>query len=171
MTGMVVWFTGLPASGKSTLAARVRQRLASRQSCVMLDSDEVREAIGAHRYDATDRDDFYQALARLATLLARQGHVVLVAATAPLRAHRELARASTARFLEIWVRTPVADCEARDIKGLYARARAGDAPTLPGIGAPYEPPLAPDVTAEGGFDDDAAATIDRLITCHALVSP
>lgn len=161
--GLVVWFTGLPASGKTTLAARVRARLEPRRPCILLDSDEVRDALGADHYGPADRDDFYRVLGRLAVLLAGQGHVVLVAATAPLRVHRGLARAEAPAFREVWVRAALEACEARDVKGLYARARAGDAPTLPGLGAPYEPPLAPDVIAEGGFDDAAAAAIEALV--------
>ncbi len=162
--GIVVWLTGLPQSGKSTLARRVRDRIAPRRPCVLLDSDEVRAAIGADRYGAGDRDAFYRLLAGLAALLARQGHAVLVAATAPRRVHRDAARATSPAFAEVWVDTPLADCEARDTKGLYARARRGDAPDLPGVGATYEPPPAPDLIARGGHDDAAAAAIERLLT-------
>lgn len=163
MTGVVVWFTGLPASGKTTLALRVRERVASRAPCVLLDSDEIRDAIGAHMYGAGDRAELYRALGRLATIFACQGLVVLVAATAARREYREAARAAAPRFIEVWVQTPRTDCEARDVKGLYARARAGDAPTLPGVGVPYEPPEHPEVTASGGFDDNAVERIERLI--------
>lgn len=166
--GVVVWFTGLPASGKTTLANHVRDRLVPRASCVLLDSDELRDVLGEHAYAPADRDAFYRTLCKLATLLARQGHIVLVAATAPRRAHRDHARAEAPSFVEVYVRAPLDECEARDVKGLYARARTGNAATLPGVGAPYEPPLAPDVIAEGGFDADAAATIDRLVTCRWL---
>jgi adenylylsulfate kinase len=153
MSGVVVWFTGLPASGKTTLATRVRASLVA--PCVLLDSDEVRDALGAGGYAGAERDAFYTALGGLAALLARQGFVVLVAATAPRRAHRDHARAVAPRFVEVWVRATLAEAEARDVKGLYAKARRGEAPDLPGIGAPYEPPLAPDVIADGG--DDLAA--------------
>lgn len=170
MIGTVVWFTGLPQSGKSTLAARVRERLvAARRLCVLLDSDELRTVLGAERYDEAGRDEFYGRLAGLAGLLARQGHVVLVAATAPRQSHRLAARTAVPNYLEIYVRTPLAECQRRDTKGLYARARAGDAPALPGVGVPYEPPYAPDVVADGGHDDDALATIARLVACHAPV--
>jgi adenylylsulfate kinase len=163
-SGIVVWFTGLPASGKSTLANRVRDRIAPHRSCIVLDSDTLRDALGVTTYGATDRDAFYRSLGNLAALIARQGHLVLVAATAPLRTHREHARVLAPRFFEVWVRTPLAACEERDVKGLYARARNGDAPTLPGLGAPYEPPLDPDVTADGGFDEAAAKAIERLVS-------
>jgi adenylylsulfate kinase len=162
VTGVVVWFTGLPASGKTTLARAVRVALPADRSCVLLDSDELRAALGADRYAAGDRDAFYASLGRLAALLAAQGHVVLVAATAPRRAHRATVDAAIRR-LEVHVDTPLATCEARDPKGLYARARAGAAPDLPGVGAPYEPPRAPDVVAAGGADPAAVRAIVDLI--------
>jgi adenylylsulfate kinase len=156
----VVWFTGLSGSGKTTLAERVRVRMGGRP--VLLDSDAVRVALGWDSYAATDRDAFYRALAHLAALVARQGHVVLVAATAPRRIHRELARALADRFVEVWVNTPLAECEARDVKGLYARARRGELTALPGVNVAFEEPIIPDVVAYGGNDDAALATIVRL---------
>jgi adenylylsulfate kinase len=161
--GIVVWLTGLPQSGKSTLARRVRDRIAPRRSCVLLDSDDVRAAIGATRYGLGERDAFYRMLAGLAGLLAREGHVVLVAATAPRRAYRDAARAAAPDYAEVWVKTPLAECEARDTKGLYADARRGGAPDLPGMGVAYEPPAAPEIVAEGGLDAAAAAAIERRI--------
>lgn len=174
MRGVVVWFTGLPASGKTTLAHHLRDQLTS--PAILLDSDELHDVLGACSYSAPDRDAFYAALGRLAAMLARQGHVVLVAATASRRAYREAARELAPRFVEVWVRTPVDLCEQRDIKGNYARARAGTAPTLPGIGEPYEAPLHPDVIADGGYDEDALDLLDRLISispipAHAAPQP
>lgn len=158
-----MWLTGLPQSGKSTLARAVRDRVAPRRSCVVLESDDVRAVLGAERYGAGERDAFYDILARLAGMLARDGHAVLVAATAPRLAHRAAGRAAAPRFLEVWVATPLAECEARDTKGLYARARRGEAPELPGLGAPYEPPVAPDVTARSGRDEAAIAALARRL--------
>lgn len=160
--GTVVWFTGLPASGKTTLATRVRAVLVD--PCVLLDSDEVRDALGATGYAGDERDAFYHALGGLAALLARQGFVVLVAATAPRRAHRDHARAHAPRFVEVWVNADAAECAARDVKGLYAKAGRGEAPDLPGVGAPYEPPRAPDVIAGGGDDLAAVDAIVAAIT-------
>ena len=154
---MIIWFTGLPASGKTTLAYRVRERLT--RPSIVLDSDDIRSALGALEYSARDRDAFYDSLGKLALLFERQGVVVLVAATAPRRSHRDAVRARAARFVEVWVDTSLETCEARDVKGLYARARAGDAPDLPGVGAAYEPPLAADVLATGGHDESAVASI------------
>ncbi|HET9624794.1 MAG TPA: adenylyl-sulfate kinase [Kofleriaceae bacterium] len=159
-SGSIVWLTGLPASGKTTLAERTRAALAGDgRAAVVLDSDALRDVLGAHGYAAGARDDFYRALADLAALLAAQAVIVLVAATAPRRAHRDRARQSGHRFLEVWVRTPRADCEARDVKGLYARARAGEITELPGVGAPFEPPDDAGVIADGGHD---ATAVDRI---------
>jgi len=94
-----------------------------------------------------------------AALLAHQGQLVLVAATAPRRAHRAQARALAPRFLEVHVATPLAECRARDPKGLYAAATAGAAPDLPGAGAPYEPPASPEVVASGGEDEAAVQAV------------
>jgi adenylylsulfate kinase len=160
-TGAIAWFTGLPSSGKTTLARRAQAQLAAAgRTAIVLDSDALHDVLGSHAYAPADRAAFYRALAALAGLLARQGIVVLVAATAPHRVDRDRARPEVgARFVEVWVDTPLADCEARDPKGLYAQARRGEAPELPGVGVPYERPEAPDVTAHGGFDDAAAAAV------------
>ena len=169
--GAIVWFTGLPASGKTTLARQVQAQLGrTARPAVLLDSDELRDVLGARSYAAEDRDRFYGSLGALAVLLARQGAVVLVAATAPRRADRDRARAALAAagpdvgpFVEVWVKTPLAVCEARDPKGLYAKARRGEASELPGVGVMYEEPQAAEVIAEDGAHDIAlAAIVSRL---------
>lgn len=163
--GIVIWFTGLPASGKTTLAMRVQQALAATgKTAVLLDSDALRPllAVGLE-YGAEDRAAFYRRLGQLAAELARQHLAVLVAATAPLRSHREAARSRAPAFAEVFVDVPREECEARDPKGLYALARAGGAPHLPGAGATYEPPDQPDVIASGGHDDGAIDAIVRLV--------
>jgi adenylylsulfate kinase len=155
MSGVVAWLTGLPSSGKSTLAGRALARLrADGVPAVLLDGDAVRRAlVPAPGYRPEERDAFYETLARLAALLAAQGLTVLVAATAHRRAHRQRARELAPRFVEVHVATPPAECERRDDKGLWAAARAGTAPQLPGAGLAYEPPQAPEVIAMGGLDD------------------
>lgn len=160
----IVWFTGLPASGKSTLARRVQAHFTrTGRAAVLLDGDELRDILGAHSYAPEDRDRFYRALGALAALLAHQGIAVLVAATAPRREDRDRARAAVIGdgvFVEVWVKTPLAECEARDPKGLYAQARRGEAIELPGVGVAYEPPLVPEVIADGGLDEAAVAAIE-----------
>lgn len=162
----IVWLTGLPSSGKSTLAARLADRLRAlgRGVCV-LDGDQVRGAlVPSPGYTPEARDAFYATLARLAALLAAQGLLVLVPATANRRAHRADARAlAPAAFVEVHVAVDLAECARRDAKGLYAAARAGGAAHLPGAGVTYEPPERPEVTAQGGEDDAALAAILALI--------
>jgi adenylylsulfate kinase len=163
--GAVAWLTGLPASGKTTLGRRLTRRLrAAGRAAVLLDSDELREALGrpAGR-GSRERSAFYLALARLAALLSRQGFTVVVAATANRRLHRARARARCPRFLEVHVATPASVCARRDPKGLWARARAGRARGLPGAGAPYEPPLHPEVAASGGHDRRALEALVSLL--------
>lgn len=160
--GAVVWLTGPPAAGKSTLARRLVARLAVEGLAhALLDGDAVRAALGrpAGR-GATERDAFYEALARLAALLARQGLVVVVAATAHRRAHRRRARALAPRFLEVYVATPAAARRARDPRGLYAAAARGEAAGVPGADLAYEPPRAPEVVAADGRDP---AAVERVL--------
>ncbi len=161
MIGCVVWFTGPPASGKTTLADRVARALAAtgRAPCV-LDGDAVRAAlVPSPGYDPASRADFYETLARLAGMLAHQGLVVLVPATAHLRAFRQRARAHAPRFVEVLLGTDLATCHARDDKGLYRASRASGLTGLPGADLDYEPPESPDVVALGGEDDEAVARI------------
>lgn len=159
--GVVIWLTGRPAAGKSTLAEAVRARLAAlgRAACV-LDSDRMREVlVPAPGYDEDGRAGFYATLGRLAAYLADQGLVVLVPATAHRRGFRDRARAIAPAFIEVYVSAPAEACAQRDIKGLYARARAGEIADLPGMNAVYEEPIAPDVVAAGGRDEEAAAGV------------
>jgi len=167
VSGAIVWFTGLPASGKTTLAHRVRAALPPVPGALVLDSDELRAALGERGFADDDRDRFYAIVARLAVMVAHQGLIALVAATAPRRAHRDAARASGAPFVEVWVRTSAEECARRDPKGLYAAARRGDVPALPGVGAAYEPPASPDVIADGGEDERALAAILELVARRA----
>ena len=154
MSGAVVWLTGLPSSGKSTFAQRLFNRLRENgRPAALLDGDEVREAlIPRPGYTPADRDAFYETLGRLAALLARQGLVVMVAATAHRRAWRDAARSLSPQFVEVYLDVSDDECRRRDAKGLYARAAEGMVKDLPGGGATYEAPAAPEVIARGGED-------------------
>jgi len=165
VSGAVVWLTGLPSSGKSTLARRLLLRLrAEGRPAAVLDGDEVREALVPRpAYAPAERDAFYGTLGRLAALLARQDLTVIVAATANRRAYRDEARALAPRFVEVYLDVPAEVCRERDAKGLYARAARGAAPDLPGAGAGYEPSAAPEVIAHGGEDAAALESIVRRI--------
>lgn len=164
-SGCVVWLTGPPACGKTTVARHVAKRLQG-QSVVVLDSDELREALTpSATYADGERDDFYGTLGRIAELLWRSGLTVVIAATASKRAYRDALRERVGDFLEVYLYARDEVLEARDPKGLYERARAGQIDTLPGRGAPYEAPTAADLT----FDTEATtprriaeAIVERL---------
>ncbi len=158
MTGTVVWFTGPPSAGKSTLAREVAAALRGRGEVpVLLDGDEVRAAlVPSPGYDEAGRDQFYATLAQLAALLAGQGLVVLVAATAHRQRYRDRARVLAPAFVEVHLATPLAECRRRDAKGLYARGPAG----LPG--ADYEAPQAPELTVAPG-EDGAPARVAAAV--------
>ncbi|HEX6272048.1 MAG TPA: adenylyl-sulfate kinase [Polyangiaceae bacterium] len=168
--GIVVWITGLPSSGKSTFAKKLAEKLraAGAPSCT-LDGDDVRAAVApALGYSADRRAAFYEMLAGLGALLAGQGLVVLIPATANRRAFRDRARELARAFIEIWVDTPVEECARRDAKGLFARAASGDEKDVPGSGVGYEPPLAPELTAHGGDDTEALeAALELLRSARA----
>jgi adenylylsulfate kinase len=161
--GAVVWLTGLPASGKSTLAERIAAALReARVAAVVLDGDEVREVIEPRPgHEPAARDAFYRTLAGLAALLARRGLVVLVAATAHRRAWRAHARELAPRFVEVHVATPLDECRRRDPRGLYARSAS--LPELPGVNVAYEPPEHAELVAPHGDDPRAADAVLALL--------
>ena len=165
MSGVVVWFTGLPAAGKSTLAEQVRDRLKAEKIPVcLLDGDVVRTClVPPLGYTARARDAFYETLGRLAAMLAYQGLAVLVPATAYRRDYRSAARARAPSFVEVYVHATVAECAARDSKGLYQDAGSGKLRGLPGADIDYEVPPSPDVVAQGGQDLTAVAEVVRMV--------
>ena len=151
-----VWLTGLSGSGKSAIARELLVQLHARGvDAAVLESDVLRTQLTPFpRYDEQDRDFFYATLSRLGALVVENDRPVLFDATANLRKYRDAARRRIARFAEVYVDTPLEVCRARDTKGLY---KAGKAAHLPGVGAPYEPPLAPELTVPGDRGTPAAA--------------
>ncbi|MFL5414913.1 MAG: adenylyl-sulfate kinase [Myxococcales bacterium] len=162
MSGAVVWMTGLPSSGKSTLARVLLERLhEAGVGAALLDGDEVREAIvPTLGYTPAARDAFYLSLARFAALLARQGLVVIVAATAHRRAWRAEARGLAPDFFEVHLDVPLEECTRRDPKGLHARAARGEMAGVPGWDVSYQVPEAPEFVAHGGRD---AAALEQIV--------
>ena len=149
--GRTVWFTGLSGSGKSSVAVLAEQTLLE-HGCpaYILDGDNLRHGLNADLgFTMADRAENLRRLAHVATLMADAGLTVLVPAISPLEEHRELARKvhsdAGIEFFEVFVDTPLADCERRDPKGLYARARAGEITHFTGIDSPYQRPKNPDL--------------------------
>ncbi|HEY2410094.1 MAG TPA: adenylyl-sulfate kinase [Polyangiaceae bacterium] len=161
--GAVIWLTGLPSSGKSTLAAAAHARLieCGVASCI-LDSDILRAILAPQAgYGQLERAAFYETLGRLAAELAAQGLLVLVPATANRRHYREKARRAAPAFLEVWVATSLDECRKRDAKGLYRRAERGELRDFPGVTSEYQPPETPDLTVTSS-DSPAVEQIIEL---------
>jgi bifunctional enzyme CysN/CysC len=145
----VLWFTGLSGAGKSTIANLVEKKLSARgRHTFLLDGDNVRHGLNKDLgFTETDRIENIRRVGEVARLMADAGLIVLTAFISPFRAERDMVRAmmQPGEFLEIFIDTPLVEAEARDTKGLYAKARAGELANFTGIDSPYEPPLAPDL--------------------------
>lgn len=168
--GWAVWLTGLPASGKTTIARALWQRLGSAGvPAAILDSDELRRVITPEpTFSPTERDQVYTALVDLAALLTGYGVNVIIAATGSRRAYRQAARTRLMPFAEVWVVCPPELCRARDPKGLYAQAAAGIISNLPGIDASYEAPEAPDLTIDSARQTPAENVATMMLALPFL---
>jgi bifunctional enzyme CysN/CysC len=162
--GATVWFTGLPASGKSTIAVAVERALVeSGRVAYLLDGDNIRHGLSDDLgFSAGDRAENIRRVGHLTRLFADAGVIALASLVSPLKSDREIARALSEAaklpFIEVYVSTPREECERRDPKGLYAKARAGQLKGLTGVDAPYEAPENPDLTL-----DTTGADIDALV--------
>ncbi len=168
--GRTVWITGLSGAGKSSMAMLVEHKLIEKGvPAYVLDGDNLRHGLNADLgFSMADRAENLRRLAHVATLLADSGQVVLVPAISPLAEHRELARQVHADagfdFVEVFCDTPIEECEKRDPKGLYAKARAGEITHFTGIDSPYQRPKNPDLrlTPDCTLDEQAQRVIDLL---------
>ena len=161
-TPRCIWFTGLSGSGKSTIANLLEKRLhAQGRHTYILDGDNLRHGLNRDLgFTDADRVENIRRVAEVARLMVDAGLLVLVSFISPFRAERELARSLFApgEFVEVFVDASLAECERRDPKGLYAKARRGELKNFTGIDSPYEPPLAPDVHLHSdGADSQALA--------------
>ena len=141
----MLWFTGLSAAGKTTLARQLDDVLKRRDvRCCVLDGDDLRQGLNADLgFSEPDRIENTRRVGEVAKLFLREGYLAIVAMISPLRSQRATVRAlfTHADYIEVFVDAPLATCEARDPKGLYQRARANEIKEFTGIDAPYEPPL------------------------------
>jgi bifunctional enzyme CysN/CysC len=171
--GLTVWLTGLSGSGKSTVAVEVEQKLvAAGRPAYLLDGDNLRHGLNADLgFGAADRAENVRRVGEVARLFADAGLVAVVSLVSPYRADRDRVRAlhhaAGLRFLEVFVDTPLEVCEARDPKGMYAKARAGEITGFTGVDDPYEEPLNPDLVLRPGHGSPSAMAdwvISRLDT-------
>ena len=150
MTGFTLWFTGLSGSGKTTISELVAPELERRGLLVeRLDGDVVRTHLSyGLGFSKADRDANIERIGWVASRLTRAGAAVVVSAISPYEEARRTARALVEEhgpFVEVYVATPVEECERRDVKGLYAKARAGEIPEFTGVSDPYEEPANPEL--------------------------
>jgi adenylylsulfate kinase len=167
MNGQVLWITGRPATGKSTLAKGLLQVLADRGvSTLWLDSDDLRPFLTPNpTYSEPERDQFYKAVGHLAALGARGGVFVVVSATASKRTYRDAVRALVPHFTEVWLTCDREELRRRDVKGLYRAAESGEIQNLPGVGADYESPKTAEVvldTSQLAREQAVAAVLRHL---------
>ena len=145
----VLWFTGLSGSGKSTIAVRVHEELVRRGVEVeYIDGDALREVFPATGFTRAEREEHLRRTGYMASRLAAHGVTVVASFVSPYRESRDFIRRLAPGFTEIYVSTPLEECERRDVKGLYARARRGEIRNFTGIDDPFEPPECPELTLD-----------------------
>ena len=162
----VLWFTGLSGSGKSTIASRVEQALVDRGTEVEhIDGDALREVFPNTGFTRAEREEHLRRTGYMASRLAAHGVTVVASFVSPYRESRDFVRKLCSNFVEIYVATPLEECERRDVKGLYARARRGEIKNFTGIDDPYEPPEHPELTLETralSVDECVAKVLARI---------
>jgi len=173
-TGFTIWLTGLPCSGKSTIARELARRLLRRGRRVeVLDGDLIRQSLSyGLGFNREDRDRNVLRVAFVANLLSRNDVVVIVAVVSPYRQARAEARQLLQRFFEVHVDCPVEECERRDVKGMYKRARAGEVRGFTGVDDLYETPLEPELVVSTNFQssDESAARVETKLLESQLLS-
>lgn len=173
--GFTVWLTGLPCSGKSTIARELARALLQRGRRVeVLDGDIVRQNLSyGLGFSREDRDRNIRRIAFVANLLARNGVIVIVALVSPYRAARDEARRLLVDFFEVHVDCPGVECERRDVKGMYKRARAGELRGFTGVDDPYEAPLNPELTVltDRQSSEESVASLEAALVQAGRLDP
>jgi adenylyl-sulfate kinase len=169
-SGATIWFTGLPSSGKSTIAGEVYRQLIERGlPAELLDGTEVRESLSRGLgFSREDREEHLRRIGYVARLLSRNGVIAVCAAVSPYRETRDEIRRKTTNFVEVYVDCPVDVAEERDSDGLYRRARLGEIPEFTGVTAPYEAPEAPEVHIHSDRESVADAAWKVMHTLEVL---
>lgn len=167
---IMIWFTGLSGSGKSTIAIALERELHQRNIlCRILDGDNIRSGINNNLgFSAEDRKENIRRIAEISKLFVDTGIVTIAAFISPKRAMREMAAKiiGEENFIEVYVNTPIEECERRDIKGLYARARKGEIKDFTGVSSPFEAPLHPALslnTAELSLEESVKQLLDLIL--------
>jgi adenylylsulfate kinase len=173
--GVTVWFTGLSASGKSTVATLVDQMLTERgHHCYVLDGDNIRHGLNNDLgFSPADRNENIRRIGEVAKLFTQAGVINLTAFISPYRADRDQNRAiqGTGAFIEVFVDSPLEVCEERDPKGLYQKARRGEITDFTGISAPYEPPAEPELVLRTDREtpEESAERVVALLGEHGYI--
>jgi adenylyl-sulfate kinase len=151
-TAITVWFTGLPCSGKTTLASALYLKLSAQRRVFHVDGDDLRKGLNSDlSFTEADRRENVRRAAHLSVLLMSSHEVVLASFVSPMASDRRLAREIIGdRFVEVFVDCPLEVCERRDVKGMYRKARSGELKNFTGIQARYETPVAPEIVIETG---------------------
>ncbi len=163
---MVIWFTGLSGSGKSTVAHRVADVLrAEGRPVEFLDGDAIRAVFPMTGFTKSERDAHIMRVGYLASRLEFHGITVIASFVSPYRESRDFVRGLCREFVEVYVSTPIEECERRDVKGLYAKARRGEITSFTGVDDPYETPTSPELvldTSQMSVEDAAARVLETL---------
>ena len=168
--GATIWFTGLPSSGKSTIAREVeRQLLARRVPVELLDGPEVRQSLSRGLgFSREDREENMRRIGYVAKLLSRNGVIAVCATVSPYRSTRAEIRSNVTNFIEVYVECSIAAAERRDSDGMYAAARRGEIEEFTGVNAPYEPPEDPEVHIQSEVEPPERAAWKVIRTLELL---
>ncbi|HHT9121174.1 MAG TPA: adenylyl-sulfate kinase [Candidatus Hypogeohydataceae bacterium YC41] len=173
--GVTVWFTGLPSSGKTTIAHKLEGTLRNRGCKVeVFDGDVIRQHLCSDLgFSKKDRDTNIKRIAFVCKLMTRNGVVAIASAISPYRETRDYARKEIGDFLEVYVKCPIEVCTKRDVKGLYKKALNGEIKGLTGIDDPYEEPLNPELVLETHKEsvEESANKVLQLLESGGYVQP